>query len=138
MENPDGDSARQVARFRNQVDKCNADDDARLVVFSMGKDRFAYRSVTPDTVRAHALVGEHRLVQITVLGLNGKNAPDQAQDLMRKAVAKAEAGSSTSAAARVRTPARSAPSRTTSTPTTPSAGPESSRVSAAARPSATT
>jgi len=93
LDNPDGDSALQLAKFRNQVDQCNAKDDANLVEFSMGKDRFAYRSVTPDnvvdTVRAYALVGEHRLVQVTVLGLNEHSAPDRIESLLDKAVQKA-------------------------------------------------
>jgi hypothetical protein len=93
LDNPDGNSALQLAQFRNQVDQCNAKDDAHLVVFSMGKDRFAYRSVTPDevvdTVRAYALVGEHRLVQVTVLGLNEHSAPDRIDSLVDRAVQKA-------------------------------------------------
>ena len=61
--------------------KCNADEGANLVEFSLGKDTYAYRSITPekrvDTVRAYALVGEHRIVQVTVLGLNEHSAPDR-------------------------------------------------------------
>jgi hypothetical protein len=93
LDNPKGDSATQIAQFRNQVDKCNADDDANLVEFSMGKDTYAYRSVTPekrvDTVRAYALVGEHRIVQVTILGLNDHSAPDRINALLEKAVQKA-------------------------------------------------
>ncbi len=93
LDNSDADSASQLAQFRNQVDQCNAKEDANLVEFSMGKDRFAYRSVTPDlrvdTVRAYALVGEHRLVQVTVLGLNGHSAPERIDSLLDKAVQKA-------------------------------------------------
>ncbi len=73
--------------------KCNADEDANLVEFSLGKDTYAYRSITPekrvDTVRAYALVGEHRIVQVTVLGLNEHSAPDRIQSLLEKAVQKA-------------------------------------------------
>lgn len=93
LDNPKGDSALQLAQFRNQIDQCNAKDDANLVEFSMGKDRLAYRSITPDnvvdTVRAYALVGEHRIVQVTVLGLNEHNAPDRISSLLDKAVQKA-------------------------------------------------
>jgi hypothetical protein len=93
LENPDVDSASQVAQFRNQVDACNSQDDANLVEFPMGTDTFAYRSITPDkrvdTVRAYALVGEHRIVQVTVLGLNEHSAPDQIESLVQKAVQKA-------------------------------------------------
>jgi hypothetical protein len=93
LDNTDGDSALQLAQFRNQVDQCNAKDDAHLVEFSMGKDRYAYRSITPDnvvdTVRAYALVGEHRLVQVTVMGLDEHSAPDRIESLLDKAVQKA-------------------------------------------------
>ena len=93
LDNSDGDAALQVAQFRNEVDACNAKQDARLVEFPMGKDRYAYRSVAPDgrvdAVRAYALVGEHRLVQVTVLGLNDHAAPDRIESLLEKAVQKA-------------------------------------------------
>jgi hypothetical protein len=93
LDNPDGDAASQVAQFRNQVDECNAKEDANLVEFSMGKDRFAYRSVTPDkrvdTVRAYALVGEHRIVQVTVYGLNSHSAPEAIDRLTDAAVRRA-------------------------------------------------
>jgi len=93
LDNPDADSALQVAQFRNQIDLCNAGHDADLVVFDLGKDRFGYRSVTPDkrvdTVRAYALLGPHRLVQVTVMGLDEHSAPEQIQSLLDKAVQKA-------------------------------------------------
>jgi hypothetical protein len=93
LDNPKGDAALLLAQFRNQIDQCNAKGDAHLVEFGMGKDRFAYRSVTPDdivdTVRAYALIGDHKLVQLTVLGLNEHSAPDRIDALMDKAVAKA-------------------------------------------------
>ena len=40
-------------------------------------------------MRAYAVVDEHRLVQLTLLGLNEPRAPDQIRELLRKAVAKA-------------------------------------------------
>jgi hypothetical protein len=93
LDNPDGDTASQIAQFRNQIDLCNSKEHANLVEFSMGKDRFAYRSVTPDkqvdTVRAYALISSRRMVQVTVLGLNGHSAPDRIDSLVKKAVQKA-------------------------------------------------
>jgi hypothetical protein len=93
LSNDDADSALQVAKFREQVDLCNAKGDANLVVFGMGKDRYAYRSITPDNrveaIRAYALVGDHRLVQVTILGLKGHGAPDQIDRLVDRAVQKA-------------------------------------------------
>jgi hypothetical protein len=93
LDNDDADSAMQVAKFREEVDVCNAREDAHLVAFSMGKDRYAYRSVTPegrvDTIRAYALVGEHRLVQVTIYGLQGHSPPDRITSLVDRAVRKA-------------------------------------------------
>ena len=63
--------------------RCNAKEHANLVGSTLGEDTFAYRSITPDnrvdTVRAYALVGEHRIVQVTVLGLDEHSAPDRSR-----------------------------------------------------------
>jgi hypothetical protein len=79
---------------RAQVATCNKQKPMYQDVGLREKDAYGYRSVGPDgrvdTVRLYAPVGDHRIVQLTLLGLNGQNAPDQAEDLLRKAVDKAE------------------------------------------------
>jgi hypothetical protein len=42
-----------------------------------------------DTVRAYAVVDEHRLVQLTLLGLNDQSAPDEIKQLVRTATEEA-------------------------------------------------
>jgi hypothetical protein len=93
LDNPDGDTASQIAKFRNQIDNCNSKEGANLVELDLGKDTYAYRSVTPDkrvdTVRAYALISPDRMVQVTVLGLDKHSAPDRISSLLDKAVQKA-------------------------------------------------
>jgi hypothetical protein len=94
LDDPDGDAAGELPAIRAQVEKCRTEEDAGLEDVDLGvEDSYAYRSVSADgqvdTVRAYAVVDEHRLVQLTLLGLNDQDAPDQIRELLRKAVAKA-------------------------------------------------
>jgi len=80
---------------REQVQACNKDRSRYEDVALRDDDgTYAYRSVTPegrvDTVRAYATVGDHRVVQLTLLGLNGKSAPDEIERLLGVAVEKAD------------------------------------------------
>jgi hypothetical protein len=96
LDNPDGDAAEELPGIRSRVEKCRKDEGAKLeeVQLRDDDDTYAYRSVTPDgrvdTVRAYAAVGDHRLVQLTLLGLDEESAPDEIERLLGVAVAKAD------------------------------------------------
>jgi len=80
---------------REQVEACNKEKPMyEDVVLRDDEGTYAYRSVTPDgrvdTVRAYATVGDHRVVQLTLLGLNGKSAPDEIERLLGVAADKAD------------------------------------------------
>ncbi len=94
LDDPDGDASAELAGIRSRVEQCRTDEKAQLEDVELGvDDSYGYRSLSPegqvDTVRAYAVVDDHRLVQLTLLGLNGRDAPDQIRELLRKAVAKA-------------------------------------------------
>lgn len=94
LDDPDGDAAGQLPGIRARVAQCRTGEHARLEDFEVGlDDSYAYRSVGQegrvDTVRAYAAVGDHRLVQLTLLGLNDHDAPEQIRELLKKAVQKA-------------------------------------------------
>ena len=94
LDDPDGDASVELAGIRSRVEQCRTDEKAQLEDVELGvDDSYGYRSVSAegqvDTVRAYAVVDEHRLVQLTLLGLNDRDAPDQIRELLRKAVAKA-------------------------------------------------
>jgi hypothetical protein len=58
----------------------------------LGQDRWGYRSEgegRTEARRGYAVVGEHQLVQVSVFGLEGKDAPDQVQELLERAVERA-------------------------------------------------
>jgi hypothetical protein len=94
LDNPDADATAVLDEVEARVVECTESGDARLEEVDLGEDdTYAYRSVTPegrvDTVRAYAVVDEHRLVQLTLLGLNDQSAPDEIKQLVRTATEKA-------------------------------------------------
>jgi hypothetical protein len=82
-----------IASARARVQACNKQKPMYQEVDLREQDAYGYRSVAPDgridTVRLYEPVGDHRIVQLTLLGLHGQDAPDQAEDLLRTAVDKA-------------------------------------------------
>lgn len=93
-DNADGSATDQLARLRRQVASCPSADQRLPVVEDLtGDHSFGFRSVTPrgrvDTVTGFAIAGDHRLVQVSVLGLHGHDAPDQLKLLLQKAVDRA-------------------------------------------------
>lgn len=83
---------RALEEIEERVDDCRA-EGSRLEDLDLGAGAYGYRSVTPqgqvDTVRAYGVAGDHRLVQVTVLGLEGEDAPDVVDRLLEAAVEKA-------------------------------------------------
>jgi hypothetical protein len=82
-----------LASTENQINACNKTKPMYEKVDLHDDTTFVYRSVSPegrvDTVRAYAVVGKHRLVQLTLLGLNDHSAPEQIGRLVKAAVSKA-------------------------------------------------
>jgi hypothetical protein len=92
LDNPDASAPETLPEIAQRVDECRT-EGSKLEEVDLGEDAYGYRSVTPDgtvdTVRAYAVADDHRLVQVTVLGLNDEDAPDAIDRLLEKAVDKA-------------------------------------------------
>jgi hypothetical protein len=92
LDNPDASAEQTLPEIEKRIEECRT-KGSKLEDVDLGEDAYGYRSVTPngtvDTVRAYAVADDHRLVQVTILGLNDEDAPDGIDRLLEKAVDKA-------------------------------------------------